>query len=72
MAAPVVRSVTADQTVLLPGQSTTVRVDAYHPDSRLLTLAGRVSDPTGVTWDSPVRVDLSVPLTIQLAGASPG
>ncbi|MEW2589308.1 hypothetical protein AB0893_02765 [Micromonospora aurantiaca] len=72
MAAPVVRSVTADQTVLLPGQSTTVRVDAYHPDSRLLTLAGRVSDPTGVTWDSPVRVDLSVPLTIQLAGVSPG
>ncbi|MET8910667.1 hypothetical protein [Micromonospora sp. NPDC004551] len=72
MAAPVIRSVTADPTVLLPGQSTTVRVDAYHPDSRLLTLSGRVSDPTGAAWDGPVRVDLSVPMTVQLGSASPG
>ncbi|PTA46220.1 hypothetical protein [Micromonospora sp. RP3T] len=72
MAAPVIRSVTATRTVLLPGQSTTVRVDAYHPDSRLLTVAGRVSDPTGAAWDVPVRVDLSVPLTIQLTSTSPG
>ncbi|WFE39424.1 hypothetical protein [Micromonospora sp. WMMD998] len=72
MAAPVIRSVTAEQTVLTPGQSTTVRVDAYHPDSRLLTLPGRVSDPTGAAWDCPVRLDLSVPLTVQLGSASPG
>ncbi|MBM0228045.1 MULTISPECIES: hypothetical protein [Micromonospora] len=72
MAAPVIRSVTVSPAVLLPGQSTTVVVDAYHPDSRVLTLSGRVSDPTGAAWDTPVRVDLGVPLTWQLTTTAAG
>ncbi|MFC4145091.1 hypothetical protein ACFO0M_02375 [Micromonospora mangrovi] len=72
MAAPVIRSVSATPSVLLPGQSTTVVIDAYHPDSRLLTFPGRVSDPTGAAWDTSVRVDLAVPLTWQLTTTATG
>ncbi|SBT39074.1 glycoside hydrolase family 26 protein [Micromonospora narathiwatensis] len=72
MAAPVIRSVTADPAVLLPGKSTTVVVDAYHPDSRHLIFPGRVGEPTGTVWDTSVRIDLGVPLTVQLTSAAPG
>ncbi|MCW3815055.1 hypothetical protein ONA91_11370 [Micromonospora sp. DR5-3] len=72
MAAPVIRSVTANPAVLLPGKSATVVVDAYHPDSRVLAFSGRVGDPTGGVFDSSVRIELAVPLTIQLTTAAPG
>lgn len=66
MATPVIRSLTATLTTLQPGQSSQVTFDAYDPDSRTVTLAGKVTDAGGQASTVTTVLTVGDPITFEL------
>ncbi|MFI5833225.1 hypothetical protein ACIA5A_06060 [Micromonospora sp. NPDC051300] len=71
MANPVIRSITATKTTLQPGESTQVTVDAFDPDARTVTLAGRVTDTGGSVSTVTTTLTVGDPILIELTSTDP-
>lgn len=71
MAAPIIRSVVATPSSLLPGQSATVVIDAYDPDARSVRISGSVVDVHGSRAEAVTVLTVGDPLTYELTCDDP-
>ena len=71
MADPIIRSVTTTASVLLPGQSAGVLVDAVDPDAQSVTVTARVVDSGGRLATAVTTVTVGDPLTYELTSSDP-
>lgn len=71
MAAPSIRSITPAKTTLMPGESTQVVIDAFDPDARSITLAGKVTDAGGNVSTVSTVLTVGDPITYELTSSDP-
>lgn len=69
MAAPIIDSIVANPSTVVPGGSFVVTITAHDPDSTTGTLVGTVKDAAGNTSQASAVVTISDPLTYTLTGA---
>lgn len=68
---PVIRTLTVSPSTIKPGETATVTVDAFDPDSRTVTATAEVADAAGNIATATTLLTVGDPLEFQLATDDP-
>lgn len=68
MGVPVIDSLVASKTVVLPGESFTIKVNAHDPDNTSDTYVGTVQDAAGSPVNATIVITRQDALTFSLTG----